>query len=290
MYTTGERICHVHSFFQCVPHILDHTPTLENLVLRLRYQPLHVFPCHDVQPLLRFEKSLQLILLQQISRITHKDTLEVQYQIFQCPVVMHVPRGEENAFQTPLGITYPMQLESKEPPLRCLSSSSYLFCYSILTYIVVLAYRHISRVYKMLIVATAVHMKQILYQQADEKSRTVRSLQKVLVIRQLRETPPVMRTYNPMKGLQILHPHREAQQVQRHHFGQGELLFRAPFVFLEVPKLLPEGSMKKSLKKIINECKKNSELFITHTQPPWIWYYLNLFLSYLQEVVNLSNL
>ena len=289
MYSTGERICHVHPFFQCVPHILDHTPTLEKLVLRLRHQPLHVVPRRDVQPLLRFEESLQLILLQQISRITHKDTLEVQYQIFQCSIVMHVPRGEENAFQIPLGITYPMQLESKEPPLRRLATSSYLFCYSILIYIVVLAYRHISRVYKMLIVATAVHMKQILHQQADKQTRTVRRLQKVFVIRQLREISSVMRTYNPMKGLQILHPHRESQQVQRHNFGQGQLLFRAPFVLPEVPKLLPEGSMKKSLKKIINECKKNSEFFITHTQPPWIWYYLNLFLSYPQEVVNLFN-
>jgi hypothetical protein len=68
----------------------------------------------------------------------------------------------------------------------------------------------------------------------------------------------------------------------------GEFLFPTPFVFPEVSELLAEGSMKKSLKKVINECKKNSEFVITHRQPPWICGFVNLFILYPQEVVNLS--
>ena len=177
MYTTSKRICHVHPFLQRVPHIFDHTPTLEQLVLLLRHNPLHVFPCRDIQQFLRFEELLQLLLLQQIPRITHEDTFEIHGQVSQCTVVMHVPRGEKDVLQISLTSAHPMQLESEEPPLRRLPSSCYLFRYSILIYIMVLAYRHICRVYKMLLVTSAVHMKQVLHQQADEQSRSIRRLQ-----------------------------------------------------------------------------------------------------------------
>jgi hypothetical protein len=248
MDSTSKGIHHVHPFFQCVPHFLDHTSTLEQLMLCLRHHPLHVVPRRYAQPFLRLEEPHQLFFLQQIPCITHEDPLKVHDQIFKGLIVMHVSKG-----------------------------------------IVVLAYRYIRGIYKVLFVATAIHMKHVLHQQADEHPRTVRRLQKVFVIRQLREIPSVVRTHNPMKGLQILHPHRKAHQVEGHNFGQCQLLLRAPFVLPEVPKFLPERSIKKSLKKVINECKKNSEFFITHTQPPWIWYYLKLFLSYPYEVVNLSN-
>ncbi len=288
MYTTSERICHVHAHLQRVPHVLDHTPALEQLMLFLRHQPFHVVSRRNVQPFLRFEESRQFILLQQISRITHEDALKIHNEVSHSPVVMHVPRGEVEVLQISLAITYPMQLESVEPPLRRLATSSYLFCYSIVIYIVVLTYWYICRIYKMLLVTTAVHMKHIFHQQADEQPRTVRRLQKVFVIRQPRETAPIVCADKPMKGLQILHSHREPQQVQRHYFRQGEFLFPTSFVFPEVSELLAEGSMKKSLKKIINECKKNSEFVITHIQPPWICGFVNLFISYPQEVVNLS--
>ena len=109
MYTASERIRHVHPHLQRIPHVLDHTPAFEQLVLGLRHQPLHVSPCRDVQPLLGFEESRQFILLQKISRITHEDLLEVHNEIAQSPVVMHVPRGEENMLQITLCSTYPVQ-------------------------------------------------------------------------------------------------------------------------------------------------------------------------------------
>jgi len=270
MYTTSERIRHVHAHLQRIPHVLDHTPALEQLMLGLRHQPLHVVSRRNVQPLLRLEESRQFILLQQISCITHEEPFEVHDQVSQSPVVMHVPRGEVDAFQISLTITDPVQLESVEPPFRGFPSSSYLFCYTIVIYIVVLAYRYISRIYKMLLIVAAVQMQHILHQQADEQPRTVRRLQKVLIVRHLREIPLVMRTNNPMKGLQILHPHVEPKQIQRHYFGQREFLLPSSFVLPEMPELLAKGSMKKSLK------------------PPWIWCSLKHFLSYPQEVVNLS--
>jgi hypothetical protein len=61
----------------------------------------------------------------------------------------------------------------------------------------------------MLIIAKAIYMKRIFHQQADEQSRIVRRLQKILLIRQTCEIVTVMCAINPMKDLQILHPHRE---------------------------------------------------------------------------------
>ena len=288
MYTASERIRHVHAHLQRIPHVLDHTPALEQLMLSLRHQPLHVVSRRNVQPFLRFEESGQFVLLQQISCITHEDSLEVYDQVSQPPVIMHVTRGEKDVLQIPLAVAYPMQLESVEPALRRLPSSSYLFCYAIVIYIVVLAYRYIRRIYKMLLIAKAVPMEHILHQQADEQPRTVRRLQKVLVIRQLRKIPLVVHSNDPMKRLQILHSHVESQQIQRHHLRQGKLLLPTPFVFPKVSKFLAKGSMKKSLKKVINKGKKKSKFVSTHIQPPWIWCSLKHFLSYLQEVVNLS--
>ena len=110
MYTTSERIRHVHSYLQSVPHILDYTPTLEQLVLCLRHQPFHVFPRRYVQQFFRLEEPRQLLLLQQISRITHEDTFEIHDQVTQRPVVMHVPRSKEDALQTPSLLHTPCSL------------------------------------------------------------------------------------------------------------------------------------------------------------------------------------
>ena len=288
MYTTSKRICHVHPFLQRVPHIFDHTPTLEQLVLLLRHHPFHVLPRRDIQQFLRLEEPYQFLLLQQIPRITHEDTFEIHDQVSQCSIVMHVPRDKEDVLQIPHAVTHPMQLESEEPPLRRLPTTCYLFRYSILIYIMVLAYRYIRGVYKMLLVSSTVHMKQVLHQQADEQSRTVRRLQKVLIVRQLWEIPFVVCLYNSMKSLQVLHSHREAQQVQGHHLSQCQLLFGPPSVFPEMSEPLPDGRMKKSLKKVINECIKNSKFFIIHTQPPWILDLVNPFIPYPQEVVKLE--
>ena len=111
MYTASERIRHVHAHLHRVPHVLDHTPAFEQLMLGLRHQPLHVSPRRNVQPLLDFEEPRQFILLQKISRITDKEPLEVHNEIAQSPVVMHVPRGEVDTLQIAFGSTDPMQLE-----------------------------------------------------------------------------------------------------------------------------------------------------------------------------------
>jgi hypothetical protein len=203
MYATNKLICHIHPFLLRIPRILDHTPTLEQLVLCLRHQPFHVVPRRYIQQFLRLEELLQLLLLQQIPGITNKDTFEIHNQVFQCSIVMHIPRGEEDILQIPLTVAHSMQLEPIKPSLRRLPASSYLFRYSILIYIMVLAYRYVRRVYKMLLVSSAVFMKQILHQQANEQTRTVRRLQKVLIVRQLREIHPVVCPCNPMKGLKI---------------------------------------------------------------------------------------
>ena len=49
------------------------------------------------------------------------------------------------------------------------------------------------------------------------------------------------------------------------------------FVFPEIPKLLPEGRVKKSLKKVINECIKYSEFHIVYIQSPWIVGFVTLY-------------
>ena len=176
MYTTSKGINHIHPFLQGIPHILDDTPTFEQFMLSLRHQPLHVVSRFDIQSFLSFEKLLKLILLQQVPCITYENPFEVHNEISQCSVVMHISRGKENALQSPPSSTYPMQFGPEEPPLRCLSTSSYLFCYTIFIYIMVLAYRYIRRIYKMFLVASAVQFQQVLHQQADEYSRTIRSL------------------------------------------------------------------------------------------------------------------
>ena len=89
---------------------------------------------------------------------------------------MHVSKGKEDALKFPLCSTYSMQFEPEKPHLRCFSTSSYLFCYAIFIYIMVLAYQYIRRIYKMFLVASAVQFQQVLHQQADEYSRTIRSL------------------------------------------------------------------------------------------------------------------
>ena len=81
MYTTSKGIDHIHPFLQGIPHILDDTPTFEQFMLRLCHQPLHVVPSRDVQSFLSFEKLLKLILLKQISCITHEDPFEVHNEI-----------------------------------------------------------------------------------------------------------------------------------------------------------------------------------------------------------------
>lgn len=125
MYTTSERIRHVHPYLQSVPHILDYTPMLEQLLLRLRHQPFHVFTRRYVQRFLRLEEPRQLLLLQQISRITHEDTFEIHDQVAQRRVVMHVPRSKEDVLQIPLTIAYSVQLESVKPPLRRLPTMTF---------------------------------------------------------------------------------------------------------------------------------------------------------------------
>jgi hypothetical protein len=92
MYTTSTGIRHIQPFLQRIPHILDNTPTLKQLVLRFRHQPFHIVPRRDVQSLLSLEEPSQLLLLQQIPSITHEDSLEVHNQIFQRPIVLDVPR------------------------------------------------------------------------------------------------------------------------------------------------------------------------------------------------------
>ena len=266
MYTTRESIRYVHPFLQRILHILNHTPTLEQLLLHLRHPPFQVIPPLHIQRFLRFEESRQLLFIQQISCFTHEYNFEIHDQIFQRPVVLHIPRGKEDIFEVSFAVAYSMQLEPVKQPLSRPPTSSYLFCYSILIYIMVLAYWYIRRVYKMLIITTTVCIKQILYQQANEQTRMVRRFQEVLVIRLVWEIPSVVCPCDSMNGLLILYPHIEPHQVESHHFGQHRLHFRSPFLFQKISKLLPERKMKKSLKKVINEYKKNSKFFIIHIQ------------------------
>ena len=105
---------------------------------------------------------------------------------------------------------------------------------------------------------------------------------------QFGKIPFVVHTNDLMKRLQILHSYVESQQIKRHYFGKDELLLPTPFVFPEVAELLAKGSMKKSLKKVINKGKKKTEFVSIHTQPSWIWCTLKYLLSYPHEVVNLS--
>jgi len=41
MNSSRKEICRVHPFLECIPHILDHTPMLEQLMLCLCHQRLH---------------------------------------------------------------------------------------------------------------------------------------------------------------------------------------------------------------------------------------------------------
>ena len=165
-----------------------------------------------------------------------------------------------------------------------ISLCSYLFCYSMIIYIVILTHRYISRIYKMLLIAATVHIRQVFHQQDDEQPRAVCFLQEVLVIRQLWKIPFVMRGHNTVKGLQILHSHGEPHQVRCDYFGQGQFLLWTSFILLEVSGLLPKGSMKKSLKKIINKGKKESAFISVHIQPPGMWCWLNTFYHILRRL------
>jgi hypothetical protein len=163
MYAASERICDVHSFLQRIPNILYHTPPLKELMLRFRYYPLHVLPHRDIQPFLRFEELLQFLLLQKISCIAYEDAIEIYYLDCKHSVVMHIPWGKEDVLRLSCTIAYPVKLESVEPALRRLTSSCYRFLYSLLIYIVVLAYRYISRVYKMLLVPSTFQFLYVVY-------------------------------------------------------------------------------------------------------------------------------
>jgi hypothetical protein len=65
-----------------------------------------------------------------------------------------------------------------------------------------------------------------------------------------------MLAHDTMKRFQILHPHVEPKQIQRHDFGQREFLLPTSFVLPGVPQLLAKGSMKKSLKKSSTKVKR----------------------------------
>jgi len=143
MYTTSERIRHVHPYFQSFPYILDHTPPLKQLVMCLNHQSFHIIPRYYVQLFLRLEESHQLLLLQHISYITHKYTFKDYNKVFQYSIVVQIPWGEEDVLKILLAIAYAVKLEPLKPSLLRLPPPRYLFCYSILIYIMILTYWYI---------------------------------------------------------------------------------------------------------------------------------------------------